>query len=224
MYTETPVLPCLQQLNRGTNSIEKDGIDCWFNNSEMSLSDYPEADAYVKDQKVSGLWYKFLYFYTKKFNWRKNVVCINKKADETLIFEEKKSNWKKWYLAIADPFLSDRNLAACVTHEKGEYIIKCFDEARLHIEKTCANEVSLDANNSNIDYFFDKSLVKETHPLYRECSKKENRTRNSSLKKLEKQSNVSDIKFVFIVFYQNLFKYFYFIIDARFEIGHDKSH
>ena len=117
MNTSPPVLPCLQKLNRDNlprkeTTMNIDGWDCWFNKDISKLETiwpYHKANT----QTVGELWLGFLCYYTEKFDWNNNVVCIR----DNDVLTRRSKNWTKHRLAIEDPFELSHNLAAGVSHK-----------------------------------------------------------------------------------------------------------
>ena len=127
MNTSPPVLPCLQTLNKECFSKKEtnlniDGWDCWFNKDIKSL--HKTWPGHNKNKQTIGeLWLGFLRYYTEKFNWDDDVVCI--KSNEQLTRRSK--NWTKHRLAIEDPFELSHNLAAGVS-QKSKFILNLLAE------------------------------------------------------------------------------------------------
>jgi terminal uridylyltransferase len=123
MNTSPPVLPCLQKLNRDNlpkkeTTLNIDGWDCWFNKDISNLATmWPHYKA--NKQSVGELWLGFLCYYTEKFDWNNNVVCIR----DNDILTRRSKNWTKHRLAIEDPFELSHNLAAGVSHKSKNLII-----------------------------------------------------------------------------------------------------
>ena len=121
MNTSTPVLPCLQTLdrekfNKSETSVKVDGWDCWFN---RDLKNLPVSWPHYRKNKqsIGELWLGFLRYYTEFFDWDNHVVSIRDNEPLT----RKAKGWTKHRLAIEDPFELSHNLSAGVSHKSKSF-------------------------------------------------------------------------------------------------------
>ncbi|RVE73854.1 hypothetical protein OJAV_G00035590 [Oryzias javanicus] len=124
---QPPVIPVLQEIFDGS-TVPQRMVEGW---NTFFFDDIPDlrqrlAGHQPNMESVGELWLGLLRFYTEDFNFKEHVISIRQRK----LLTKFEKLWMKNFIAIEDPFQLNRNIAAIVSREMTEFIIRAFIKGR----------------------------------------------------------------------------------------------